>query len=70
MERRHPEQSRLEFSAPPEELLTARQVAKRLNVSVSWALAHAAGDRKPVLPRLKIPESRDSRGTPNGALNS
>jgi excisionase family DNA binding protein len=54
MERRHTEQTRQEFGKPPEQLLTARQVAKRLNVSVSWVLAHAAGDRKPALPSLKM----------------
>jgi excisionase family DNA binding protein len=39
-------------SRPP--LLTARQVAQRLNVSTSWVLEHARGKRKPVLPSVKM----------------
>jgi hypothetical protein len=57
MERSHPEQGRIEFGAPPEELVTARQVAKRLQVSVGWVTAHASGKRKPVLPSFKLGKS-------------
>jgi hypothetical protein len=35
-------------------LLTAREVAGRLHVSISWVLAHAEGRRLPVLPSLKL----------------
>jgi hypothetical protein len=54
MERSHSEQNRMEFGKPPEELLTAREVAKRLKVSVGWVSAHASGKYKPVLPSLKL----------------
>jgi excisionase family DNA binding protein len=35
-------------------LRTAGEVAKRLRVSVSWVLQHAAGNRRPVLPSIKM----------------
>ena len=42
MERSHPKQGRIEFGAPPEQLLTARQ---------------ESGKRKPVLPSFKLGKS-------------
>jgi excisionase family DNA binding protein len=39
------------------QLLTARQVAERFNVSVAWVLDHAEGRHKPVLPSLKLGRS-------------
>ena len=36
------------------DLLTAREVAKRLHVSIAWVLDHAGGRRRPVLPSLKM----------------
>jgi predicted DNA-binding transcriptional regulator AlpA len=57
MESSHPEQGRIEFGAPPEQLLTARQVAKRLQVSVGWVTAHASSKHKPVLPSFKLGKS-------------
>ena len=35
-------------------LLTPRQVANRLQVSVAWVLDHASGRRSPVLPSRKM----------------
>ena len=35
-------------------LLNARQVAERLNVSIGWVMAHAEGRYQPVLPSIKI----------------
>jgi excisionase family DNA binding protein len=40
-----------------DELLTARDVAKRLKVSVGWVFAHAEGRRRPQLPSLKLGKS-------------
>jgi hypothetical protein len=36
------------------QLQNARQVAERLQVSVAWVLAHAAGRRLPILPSHKM----------------
>ena len=47
-------QGGLEFGNPPEDLLTAREVAKRLKVSVTWVTTHASGKYKPVLPSFKL----------------
>jgi excisionase family DNA binding protein len=47
----------MEFGKPPDQLLTARQVAKRLQVSVGWVTSHASGKRKPVLPSFKLGKS-------------
>jgi excisionase family DNA binding protein len=38
----------------PDKLLTARQVAERLQVSIGWVQAHATGKHRPVLPSLKL----------------
>ena len=38
-------------------LLTPRQVADRLQVSIGWVLDHASGRRLPVLPSLKLGKS-------------
>ena len=35
-------------------LLTAREVAARLRVSIAWVLAHAEGRRRPMLPSVKM----------------
>lgn len=40
-----------------ERLLTAREVATRLSVSIAWVLAHANGKRLPVLPSVKLGRS-------------
>jgi hypothetical protein len=39
------------------QLLTARQVADRFQVSVSWVLDHSTGRHKPVLPSIKLGRS-------------
>jgi len=36
------------------QLLKARQVAERLQVSIGWVLDHAGGRHKPVLPSVKM----------------
>ena len=41
----------------PDRLLTARQVADRLQVSVAWVLAHAGGRKLPALLSLKLGKS-------------
>jgi excisionase family DNA binding protein len=38
-------------------LLTAKQVAARLQVSRAWVLDHAAGRCRPVIPSLKLGKS-------------
>jgi excisionase family DNA binding protein len=43
-------------------LLTAKQVAAKLQVSVPWVFAHAAGRSKPILPSLKLGKSVRFRG--------
>jgi excisionase family DNA binding protein len=40
-----------------EKLLTAKQVAERLQVSVGWVQAHATGKYRPVLPSIKLGRS-------------
>jgi predicted DNA-binding transcriptional regulator AlpA len=40
-----------------EKLLTAREVAGILNVSLGWVLDHASGRRLPVLPSIKMGKS-------------
>jgi len=35
-------------------LLTAREVARQLGVSVTWVLQHASGFRKPQVPSIKL----------------
>lgn len=40
-----------------ERLLTAREVATRLQVSVAWVLAHANGKRHPLIPSVKLGRS-------------
>jgi hypothetical protein len=37
-----------------EPLIDAGAVAKRLNVSKSWVLAHASGARRPILKNIKL----------------
>jgi hypothetical protein len=36
------------------DLVKARDVAKKLGVSISWVIQHAAGKRKPYLPAVKM----------------
>ncbi len=43
-----------DFRRGPERLLTARQVAEWLGVSMPWVMQHAAGRRRPHLPSLKM----------------
>jgi predicted DNA-binding transcriptional regulator AlpA len=38
-------------------LLTAREVARQLGVSVAWVLQHASGARRPVIPSVKLGKS-------------
>jgi predicted DNA-binding transcriptional regulator AlpA len=35
-------------------LLTAREVARQLGVSIAWVLQHASGARKPQVPSMKM----------------
>lgn len=44
-----------------EEWLTAEQVAVILNVTPAWVLAHANGNRKPMLPSVKLGKHRRFR---------
>ena len=45
-------------SRPIRQLVKARDVAKKLGVSVSWVIQHASGRRKPHLPALKMGPGR------------
>ena len=36
---------------PIRQLVRARDVAKKLGVSISWVIQHASGKRRPYLPR-------------------
>lgn len=40
--------------ANPPRLCSAKQVAEWLGTSQAWVLAHANGNRKPVLPSVKM----------------
>ncbi len=40
------------------QLVRARDVAKKLGVSVSWVVQHASGKRKPYLPAIKMGSGR------------
>ncbi len=42
------------------ELLTVQEVAKMLNVSTGWVRDHATGRRKPLLPAVKLGNSKGS----------
>ena len=50
----HPETLTGHEPAPAEQMLTARQVAKLLNVTPSWVYQHASGRRHPRLPSYKV----------------
>jgi predicted DNA-binding transcriptional regulator AlpA len=43
---------------PVTQLIKARDVAKKLGVSVSWVIQHASGKRKPYLPAVKMGSGR------------
>jgi predicted DNA-binding transcriptional regulator AlpA len=45
-------------SRPIRQLVRAREVAKKLGVSVSWVVQHASGKRKPYLPAVKMGPGR------------
>jgi len=42
------------FLLPNGRSTTAREVARRLKVSVTWVTTHASGKYKPVLPSFKL----------------
>lgn len=37
-----------------DEILTAREVARMLKVSVGWVITHASGKYRPVLPSYRL----------------
>jgi hypothetical protein len=43
---------------PIRQLVRARDVAKKLGVSISWVIQHASGKRKPYLPAVKMGHGR------------
>lgn len=43
---------------PIRQLVRAKDVAKKLRVSVSWVIQHASGKRKPYLPAVKMGPGR------------
>jgi predicted DNA-binding transcriptional regulator AlpA len=45
-------------TGPIRQLIRARDVAKKLGVSISWVIQHAAGKRKPYLPAIKMGPGR------------
>jgi predicted DNA-binding transcriptional regulator AlpA len=44
----------LKPESKPPALLTAREVARQLGVSVAWVLQHASGTRRPAVPSIKM----------------
>ena len=40
------------------QLVRARDVAKKLGVSISWVIQHASGKRRPYLPAVKMGPGR------------
>ena len=45
-------------SQPIRQLVRAKDVARKLGVSVSWVVQHASGKRKPYLPAVKMGPGR------------
>ena len=45
-------------SRPIRQLVRARDVSKKLGVSISWVIQHASGKRKPYLPAVKMGPGR------------
>lgn len=45
-------------SRPIRQLVRARDVAKKLGVSISWVIQHASGKRRPYLPAVKMGPGR------------
>ena len=45
-------------SRPIRQLVRARDVAKKLGVSISWVIQHASGKRRPYLPAIKMGSGR------------
>ena len=45
-------------SQPITQVVKARDVAKKLGVSISWVIQHASGKRKPYLPAVKMGPGR------------
>jgi hypothetical protein len=43
---------------PIRQLIKAADVARKLGVSISWVIQHAAGKRKPYLPAVKMGPGR------------
>lgn len=43
---------------PIRQLVRARDVAKKLGVSISWVIQHASGKRRPYLPAVKMGPGR------------
>ncbi len=55
---------------PIRQLVKARDVAKKLGVSISWVIQHASGKRKPYLPAVKMGPGRSPlRFDPNDVEN-
>ena len=44
--------------SPIRQLVKAKDVAKKLGVSVSWVVQHASGKRQPYLPAVKMGPGR------------
>ena len=45
-------------TGPIRQLVRARDVAKKLGVSISWVIQHASGKRRPYLPHIKMGSGR------------
>ena len=45
---------------PIRQLVRARDVAKKLGVSVSWVIQHASGKRRPCIPAIKMGTGRSA----------
>ena len=45
-------------TGPIRQLVRAKDVAKKLGVSISWVIQHASGKRKPYLPAVKMGPGR------------
>jgi hypothetical protein len=49
-------------SRPIRQLVRAKDVAKKLGVSISWVIQHASGKRRPYLPAVKMRPGRSPLG--------
>ena len=54
---------------PMRQLVKARDVAKKLGVSISWVIQHASGKRQPYLPAVKTRVHAVEYGCPSECIS-